>query len=89
MKNAPAVFVESSVCVACKACIDSCPTDVFRAGQDGKAVAEFPEDCQFCFLCVFDCPVDAVRIAIPPLEELPRWWEHWTGPTQPATRVQR
>jgi NAD-dependent dihydropyrimidine dehydrogenase PreA subunit len=89
MNNTPAVRVETAVCVACEACVDSCPTDVFHAGQDGKAIVEYPEDCQFCFLCVFDCPVDAVRIAIPPLGELPRWWSHWSSYEQPATAARK
>lgn len=79
MKNAPAISVEQSVCVGCDACIDSCPTDVLRRNDDGKAVAKFPEDCQFCFLCVFDCPTHAISISIPPLADMPRWWPHWTS----------
>jgi len=73
------VIVQNEVCVGCGVCIESCPTDVLRVDNRGKAFAAFADDCQYCFLCVFDCPVDAISITIEPLSDLPRWWDHWLG----------
>jgi NAD-dependent dihydropyrimidine dehydrogenase PreA subunit len=51
---------------------------VLRMKQNGKAIALYPDDCQFCFLCVFDCAAQAISITIPRLAQEPRWWEHWS-----------
>jgi NAD-dependent dihydropyrimidine dehydrogenase PreA subunit len=54
--------IEKAVCVACGVCVDSCPTDVIRQDDGGKAYPAYLDDCQACFLCVIDCPVDAISI---------------------------
>jgi len=56
------LVIEEPVCTACGVCVDSCPTDVIRTRENGKAYAAYLEDCQACFLCVIDCPVDAIEI---------------------------
>jgi NAD-dependent dihydropyrimidine dehydrogenase PreA subunit len=57
------VKIDEVVCTGCRACIESCPTDVLRMNEEkGKAYVAFPEDCQVCFLCEFDCPVDAIFV---------------------------
>jgi NAD-dependent dihydropyrimidine dehydrogenase PreA subunit len=73
----PSVRVDAAACTGCGVCVQSCPTDVLRMGDTGKAVARYPEDCQFCFLCVFDCAWHAITVTIPPLPDAPRWWSHW------------
>ncbi|MDV7105901.1 ferredoxin family protein [Vibrio sp. TH_r3] len=52
-----------SGCIGCKACIESCPTDVIQFDEKKqKAVITYPEDCQICHLCRLYCPVGAITI---------------------------
>ena len=78
MSGPSPVRIETAACTGCGVCVQSCPTDVLRLDEGGKAWARYPEDCQFCFLCVFDCAAQAITIAIPRLDDAPRWWSHWS-----------
>ncbi len=56
------------LCIACKLCQKSCPTDCFRIEgvKDGKRGKPTRYDwklgrCIFCGLCVEVCPTDAIR----------------------------
>lgn len=53
-------FVVTESCIKCKYthCVDVCPTDTFREGQNFLAIE--PDDCINCMLCVVECPVDAI-----------------------------
>jgi len=58
-----AVSIDASRCTGCKACLNSCPTDVFgfdAASQ--KAILAYPQDCSVCFLCIGDCPTGAIKV---------------------------
>ncbi|EEG76761.1 indolepyruvate ferredoxin oxidoreductase subunit alpha [Dethiobacter alkaliphilus] len=43
-------------CVACGACLDSCPSDAIVEGD----VYTINDDCAECGLCVDECPSDAI-----------------------------
>jgi NAD-dependent dihydropyrimidine dehydrogenase PreA subunit len=63
--------VSAARCVGCDKCVEVCPTDVFRRGDDGIPVIARQGDCQTCFLCEAYCPVDALfvapqRVPLPP-----------------------
>ena len=53
-------FVVTESCIKCKYthCVDVCPTEAFREGQNFLAIE--PDDCINCMLCVVECPVDAI-----------------------------
>ncbi|MBM9519209.1 ferredoxin family protein [Desulforhopalus vacuolatus] len=51
-----------SGCIGCSECVLSCPMDVLRIGDNGKAEICWPEECQICHLCRMYCPVDAITI---------------------------
>ncbi|MCT9930028.1 ferredoxin family protein [Planotetraspora sp. A-T 1434] len=66
-------IVSRERCVACDKCVEVCPTDVFRRGEDGIPVIARQSDCQTCFMCEAYCPVDALFVApqAHPLPERP------------------
>ena len=59
-------------CVACRACIEVCPTSCLAQGPPGgsreavrKPVLENPRGCIACGFCAVECPVEAVKMAAP------------------------
>ncbi len=56
--------IDRKACVSqCGICMDSCPCDVIRLDQEGKAYIAYLEDCHTCFLCEDDCPAKAVTVS--------------------------
>lgn len=53
-------FVDKSLCNACEACVESCPTEVISM-VDGKAWVN-PEECIDCEACLDACPEDAISM---------------------------
>lgn len=50
-------------CIGCRTCVLSCPMDVFRMKENGKAEVYYPQDCVMCCVCIADCPADAIYAA--------------------------
>ena len=48
-------------CIGCGTCVLSCPQDVFRMQENGKALVRYPEECVMCCICIADCPADAIN----------------------------
>lgn len=46
-------------CIACGACEDACPADVFEV--DEKSVPVNVDECIECCSCVEACPEDAIE----------------------------
>lgn len=58
-----AVSIDPARCTGCKACLNSCPTDVFGFDVTAqKATLAYPQDCSVCFLCIGDCPTGAIKV---------------------------
>ena len=53
-------FVVTESCIRCKHtdCVEVCPADAFREGENFLAIS--PDDCIDCALCVPECPVEAI-----------------------------
>src|SRR5450759_3951454 len=53
-------YVVIDSCIKCKYtdCVDVCPVDAFREGENFLAID--PDECIDCTLCVPECPVDAI-----------------------------
>lgn len=60
-------------CVKCKYtdCVDVCPVEAFREGQNSLTI--HPDECIDCTLCVAQCPVGAIFIE----SDLPQEWSPW------------
>ncbi len=57
------VTVDAELCQSCAKCLDACPVDVFRLGEDGKAFPAFVSDCHVCHQCEDDCPCGAILVS--------------------------
>jgi len=51
--------VDEETCIACGACVDTCPVDAIT--MDDKATID-SETCTECGACVDECPVDAISL---------------------------
>ncbi len=53
-------YVVTESCVKCKYtdCVDVCPVDCFREGENMLVID--PDECIDCTLCVAECPVEAI-----------------------------
>ncbi len=53
-------FVVTESCIKCRYtdCVDVCPVDCFREGQNFLTID--PDECIDCAVCVPECPVDAI-----------------------------
>ncbi len=56
-------YVVTESCIKCKYtdCVDVCPVDAFREGENFLVID--PDECIDCTLCVPECPVDAIVAA--------------------------
>jgi len=51
--------VDEETCIACGACVDTCPVEAIT--MDDKATID-SETCTECGACVDECPVDAISL---------------------------
>lgn len=63
--------INKEKCIGCSKCVNACPLDTLRMGEDKKAFVAYPEDCMTCYLCEMNCPSGAVYVH-PFKELLPR-----------------
>lgn len=54
----PAV-VDEETCIACGACVDTCPVEAITMNEKAKVN---PDTCTECGTCVDECPVDAISL---------------------------
>ena len=54
--------VDRKKCSACGLCIDMCPMDVLRLGEDNFPVMRYPDECWYCDACVAACPRKALTL---------------------------
>lgn len=51
------MFKITDDCIACGACVDTCPV---AAIVEGDPIYTINDDCTDCAACVDSCPVDAI-----------------------------
>ena len=51
--------VNKDKCVGCGACVEACPTNSIKIGEDNKAVID-QETCEQCGKCQEVCPFGAI-----------------------------
>ena len=62
------LFCEPCITVKDKACVDVCPVDCIKEGEDQLYID--PEECIDCQQCVSACPVEAIFAE----EDVPEKW---------------
>ena len=62
--------IDAAICIGCGACVEKCPLDALRLGEDGKAFIAYAGDCMTCYICERLCPSGAIFVH-PFREELP------------------
>ncbi|ABO35875.1 4Fe-4S ferredoxin, iron-sulfur binding domain protein [Methanococcus maripaludis C5] len=55
-----AYVVKEDECIACGACVPSCPENAISEKDDGKAVID-PAKCTGCGDCADICPVACIK----------------------------
>lgn len=51
--------VDKEKCVGCGACVQACPNNAIKIGDDGKSEID-QEKCQKCGRCIEVCPMQAI-----------------------------
>jgi len=54
--------VDRRKCNRCGLCIEMCPMDVLRLGEEKVPSMRYPDDCWYCDVCVSVCPKKAVTL---------------------------
>lgn len=62
--------ISPAICTGCGACVEKCPLDALRLGEDDKAFIAYADDCMTCYICERLCPSGAIFVH-PFREELP------------------
>jgi len=52
--------INKSKCAGCGACINVCPHQAVKIGEDGKASID-KEKCKQCGKCIEACPFDSIK----------------------------
>ena len=53
--------IDYEKCIACKACIQVCPVQVFGEEED-KVIVQNPDACVECRACETSCPQEAITV---------------------------
>jgi len=51
-------------CNGCGICVDLCPLDCLRLGEDNKPFLKYKE-CWYCGTCEVECPLSCLKIYFP------------------------
>jgi NAD-dependent dihydropyrimidine dehydrogenase PreA subunit len=63
MERVEKITIDTEKCVGCKKCVKACATDVLRFDETTeKAVAAYPQECEWCLICEEQCPVNAIYV---------------------------
>ena len=54
------IRIQSETCIGCGKCLDVCPGNLIKRGEDGKAYIRHPQDCWGCTSCVKECRENAI-----------------------------
>ena len=55
------ILIKKDYCIGCNKCVNVCPGNLIRLGEDQKAYIKYPQDCWGCTSCLKECPVSAIK----------------------------
>lgn len=55
------IRIEKEKCRSCGQCVEACPGNLLRLGEDRTAISLHPEECWGCAACLKACRFDAIR----------------------------
>lgn len=67
------VIAEPCINVKDKACVQVCPVDCIKGGEDDPQLYINPKECIWCGACEVECPVEAIFHE----DDLPEQWKHY------------
>lgn len=56
------ILISKKSCIGCKKCIDVCPGNLIKIGEDKKAYIKYPRDCWGCCSCIKECNNSAIKL---------------------------
>ncbi|MCP4763638.1 MAG: 4Fe-4S dicluster domain-containing protein [archaeon] len=56
------ITINQEKCTGCGSCVDACPSEVYDAPVNDKAVIARIDDCVGCEACVTECPEEAITV---------------------------
>lgn len=57
------ILIDQEKCIGCQRCVKACASDVMRMDPETKkAVAAYPEECEWCLICEVRCPTKAIYV---------------------------
>ena len=60
------VKVDDDKCVSCGYCVEYCPRDVLRMGENNRPYMAYRDDCWYCDVCRFVCRTGAIELETGP-----------------------
>ncbi len=60
------VRIDQNLCVGCRRCVEVCPGNLIRIGEDGKAAVRSIRDCWGCTSCMKECSTGAIDLFLGP-----------------------
>lgn len=63
MNRVEKIIIDTEKCIGCQKCIKACLADVLRYdAATKKAVAAYPQECEWCLICEEHCPTGAIYV---------------------------
>lgn len=56
------IQIQSEKCIGCGKCLEACPGNLIKRGDDGKTYIRHPQDCWGCSSCVKECRENAISL---------------------------
>ena len=56
------IAIHKERCVGCKKCLQVCPGNLLKFGEDEKAFIKYPKDCWGCCSCIKECKFGAISL---------------------------